>query len=127
MRHLQQDADAVARLAFGIFARTVFQLFHDFQRIVHDLMRCASFDIDDRADPACVMFKRLCPQAMLLLHVYCTAFLLFRKKKGATIKSSAFDDERLCSFGFPIITCRTIAVNRKFLSVFFCIFLKKEP
>ena len=55
MGNLYKDADAVAGLPGGVFARAVFEPLHNGERVVHDRMRRRAVDADDRADTAGVV------------------------------------------------------------------------
>ena len=53
---LRQDADAVAHLAGGVLAGPVFELLHDVQRVIQDLVVLSAIDIHNTSDAAGIMF-----------------------------------------------------------------------
>ena len=58
MRDLQDDAHAVARLTCGIFARAMFQLFHDAKRVAHAIVSFSAVYVHHGTNAASVVFKR---------------------------------------------------------------------
>ena len=82
---LQQNADAVADGAGRVLSCAVFQLFHDFQRVIQDAVFLRPVDIYDRADPAGVPLpedrlhiRYLLPHNCLHL-AYVPAYLLLKR------------------------------------------------
>ena len=59
MGDLNHQAHAVPRLAGGVLARPVLQLFHDFQGVVHRLIGLDSLDADHSADAAGVVLRTI--------------------------------------------------------------------
>ena len=76
MRDLGQDADAVAGFSLRIFSCPVLQFLYDLQRVVHQGVAGFSRHVDDRTDPAVVMFERRIVKSVLSHFVKSTFLLL---------------------------------------------------
>ena len=57
VRDLRKDPNAVSGLSFRILSGPVVKMFHDRQRVTHQLMALSSLDVNDSSDPAIIMFK----------------------------------------------------------------------
>ena len=58
VRRLDQDAGAVAGVDLAAAGAAVLQVLQDLQRLAHDGVRLAPFDVDDEADAAGVVLVR---------------------------------------------------------------------
>ena len=76
--NLQKNTDTVPGLALGILTCTMLQIFHDPQCILHDRMTFRSLDVDNRSDPAVIMFKLFPVQTLLHFYLSSFAWLLCR-------------------------------------------------
>ena len=63
VRHLHQDAGAIAGARIGADRAAVLEIEQDRQRILDDLVRLAPFDIGNESDPAGILFQRRIKQA----------------------------------------------------------------
>jgi hypothetical protein len=57
MRHLHQDAGAIARILLTPTGTAMVQVLQDRKRLLDDLVRLLPLDVDDEADAARIMFE----------------------------------------------------------------------
>ena len=63
VRHLHQDAGAVAGARIGADRAAVLEIDKDGQRVFDDLVRFASLDVGNKSDAAGILFQRRIKQA----------------------------------------------------------------
>ena len=57
MRHLHQDASAVARVGFAAAGAAVVEVDQDGEGVADDFVGFAAFDVDHKADPAGIVLE----------------------------------------------------------------------
>ncbi len=69
VRHLHQDAGAVAGARVGADRAAMFEIAQDRDRVLDDLVRLAALDVGDEADAAGILFVTRIEQAVRGRHV----------------------------------------------------------
>ena len=65
-RHLQDDANAIAGFAGGVFARAVFEFLYNAQGILHGLVALDALDLHNAANAARIVLKSGAIQGLLV-------------------------------------------------------------